>query len=105
MVNVSKNCNFAKPFVIHNYNPDKLVKIIYSDDKGAAHSTICFLQKGKLLIPLGSGSRWLLHKHSYIDIKLVALQKNGEIKSINSKNDIKIKNIRFLKLKGVGVDD
>lgn len=104
MVPVKGKCNFTKPFVIHNYNSDKIVKIIYSDNMNRKHSITCFLQKGKLLIPLGSGSRWLLHKHSFIDVQILKIQKNGKLQTLSPKEAI-IKNAHFLKLKGVGAND
>lgn len=58
-----------------NYNPGVDVIVRWQDDYGEVHSMRCALSKGKLLIPLGSGSKWLLHEHKSITI---SAEMNGE---------------------------
>lgn len=105
MYDLKKKCDFIKPFVIHDYNSDKMVQIDYSDNYGVKHSILSHLQRGELLIPLGSAPRWLLHTHSYIDVKILRVNKNKRTINTINQNKIKIKDARFLKLKGVNVDD
>lgn len=63
--------DFSRIFYKKIYNPDIRVKIAYNvagDDREFA-ITAAF-SKGKLLIPLGAGSRWLLNTHSKFKISV-----------------------------------
>lgn len=51
-----------------NYNPNMIVQIRWQDDYGETHTMNCNMSKGKLLIPLGAGSKWLFNQHSNISI-------------------------------------
>jgi hypothetical protein len=75
------------------YNPGKIVTINWLDDEGESHSEMCLLSKGKLLVPLGSGSEWLLNNHNTISI---VLQEDGEVVSVPE-----IKTAKFLKLREI----
>ncbi len=91
--NIDKNHKVAKYFMKKNYNHDIQVKFEWLDDDLQEHFMFADMGKGKLLIPLGAGNRWLLDKHSVINIKLI--QNKQEINIPN------IKNVEFLKLREV----
>lgn len=93
------NCDLQKYFVQKNYNPDKFVKIEYIDNNNEKQSIYSYMGDGKLLIPLGSGNKWLLNKHSYIDI-MITKGTNNNYEKIN-----KIKAIKFLKLREIKTDE
>jgi hypothetical protein len=75
------------------YNPGKIVIINWLDDEGESHSERCLLSKGNLVVPLGSGSEWLLNNHNTISI---VLQEDGEVVSVPE-----IKTAKFLKLREI----
>ena len=76
-----------------NYNPDMTVHIGWQDENGEFHSMIGKMSKGKLLFPVGAGSKWLFNQHSYISIQVY--QDDQEIPTPE------ISNIRFLKIREV----
>ena len=51
-----------------DYNTGMVVEIRWEDDEMKTHTMHCNMSRGKLLIPLGSGLKWLLHSHRAIDI-------------------------------------
>ena len=53
-----------------NYNPEMIVQIGWKDHNGEIHTMKCKMSKGKLLIPLGAGAKWLFNQHSYISISV-----------------------------------
>ncbi len=55
-------------FTRKHYNYGKYVTVGWLDDEGKERSLRCAMGKGKLLLPLGSGSNWLLHKHSRLTV-------------------------------------
>ncbi len=78
------------------YNPGTVVKVEWTDNDGNTHSMESNMGKGKLLIPLGAGSRWLLDDHNEIR---VSVRKDGN-------EDIvpEISECRLLKLREAGRD-
>lgn len=48
------------------YNKGMQVVAEWKDDNGESHRIRCDMNEGKLLIPLGSGLKWLLNKHDYL---------------------------------------
>ncbi|MDE7312662.1 MAG: hypothetical protein K2N87_13750 [Eubacterium sp.] len=76
-----------------DYNRGISVCVSWTDERGTEHSLHCSMGRGKLLIPLGSGSGWLLNGHDGIKI---TVWKDGEM--IPSP---KISEIRLLKLREV----
>ena len=83
----------ANKLMLKDYNPGMRLVIRWWDDNNQEQSLSATVGEGKLLIPLGSGCKWLLNNHSKISIKL--LQDNQEIAvpEINC--------IRFLKVREV----
>lgn len=54
-----------------DYNRGQTVVISWKGEDKAAHSIHCFMGQGKLLIPLGGASGWLLNSHSELNIRVV----------------------------------
>ena len=77
-----------------NYNPHMTVEIKWKDDRGEFHTMNCAMSKGKLLIPLGAGLKWLFNQHSELSISVY--QDNNKIATPD------ISNIRMLKLREAG---
>ncbi len=80
-----------KYFFKKDYNPDTYVEVSWVDNYGRNQKITCNLDEGKLLIPLGARTGWLLNDQSSIKITLL-----GEEDFIRN---LDIKNIRFLKLR------
>lgn len=51
-----------------DYNTGMIVNISWEDETMQVHNLQCNMSKGKLLIPLGSGLKWLLNSHQSIHI-------------------------------------
>lgn len=88
---VQKDSWLGKYFMKKNYNPNMTVQIRWQDDNGDTHSMVCSMSKGKLLIPLGAGSKWLFNHHD--NISIYVYQDGNEI-SVPS-----ISQIQMLKLR------
>ena len=65
----------------------------YKDENNESHLIMCNMSKGKLLIPVGAGAKWLFNKHS--DISIHVFQDDVEVATPN------INEIKFLKLREV----
>lgn len=74
-------------------NPDVRLWLSWTDDEGSEHSMKCDLGRGKLLLPLGSGSGWLLNSHDGLKI---TMEKDGEALPLPA-----IREMRLLKLREV----
>ncbi|MBQ1849284.1 MAG: hypothetical protein II139_02830, partial [Lachnospiraceae bacterium] len=72
-------------------NPNQLVHLSYVDDDGEEYSISCQLLGGKLLIPLGGGTHWLLHCHASISLQLTDADTNLALP--------KIEKLEFLQLR------
>ncbi len=72
-------------------NPNQLVHLSYADDDGEEYSISCQLLSGKLLIPLGGGTHWLLHCHASISLQLTDADTNLALP--------KIEKLEFLQLR------
>lgn len=84
----------AKCLMKKNYNPGMQVCISWQDENGEMHTINADMNRGKLLMPLGSGVKWLLHKHSFVQVSV--MQDGQEIASPQ------VVDIQFLKLREVG---
>lgn len=85
---------FAKHLMKKCYNPGKLVRISWMDDFGVEHSMYCEMNQGKLLVPLGAGAGWLLHKHTQLQIRVIQDGLETALPEITE--------IQFLKLREAG---
>ncbi|MBR3525537.1 MAG: hypothetical protein IKO11_06785, partial [Lachnospiraceae bacterium] len=74
-------------------NPDVRLWLSWTDDEGSEHSMKCDLGRGKLLLPLGSGSGWLLNSHDGLKL---TMEKDGEALPLPA-----IREMRLLKLREV----
>ena len=83
----------AKYLMKKNYNPEMTVQIWWQDESGENHIMTCKMSRGKLLIPMGTGCKWLFNKHNSVSIHVY--QDDTEIAVPQ------ISNIRFLKLQEV----
>ena len=84
-------CRFVMKKV---YNPGENMTVSWTDDNGGEHDMSCVLFRGKLLIPLGGGSGWLLNDHDRISLKMADDEGNTlEIPGLE--------NVRFLKLRDI----
>ena len=57
------------------YNPGVKLYLSWTDDEGNGHSMKCDYGRGELLIPLGSGSGWLMNSHDGVTL---SMEKDGE---------------------------
>lgn len=83
----------GKYFMKKNYNPNMTVQIRWQDDNSEIHTMNCKMSKGKLLIPLGAGSKWLFNEHN--NISVYVYQDGNEILCPD------IENIRMLKIQEI----
>ena len=67
------------------------VTLSWTGDDGEEHSMKCDYDEGKLLIPLGSGSRWLLNKHTQLNI---TFGKDGELLPMPEIKELKMLKVR-----------
>ena len=74
-----------------NYNPDLTVQIGWKDDAGEIHTMNCKMSKGKLLLPVGAGLKWLFNQHSYISISVF---QNGVQIPVPEISDIRLLKLR-----------
>lgn len=65
-----ENPGIFKSFYRKEANKEIYVQVIWYDDNETEHVIYCSFVNGKLLIPLGAGSNWLLNKHSDIYINI-----------------------------------
>jgi len=84
---------WAKSLLRKDYNPDTVVTLTWTNDAGQEYDIYCAMDEGKLLIPIGSGTGWLLNSHSSFTIRIT---ENGNEVTVPAINDI-----RFLKLREV----
>lgn len=84
----------AKYLMKKNYCPGMQVTLSWKDEDGQEHAMHCAMSRGKLLIPLGSGEKWLLHKHADLRIRVTRDGQESEIPQIVD--------LRFLKLREAG---
>lgn len=75
------------------YNPGMKVLVTWADEEGEVRGIYSNMSKGKLLIPLGANSSWLLENHDSITISV--LQDDTII------DTPEISDIRFLKLREI----
>lgn len=85
------NDGIAKMLLKKDYNPGVEINLIWFNEAGAKYSISCNLDEGKLLIPVGSGTGWLLNNHSDISITATYYGEAIELPEI--------KEIQFLKLR------
>ena len=82
---------WGKYLMKKNYNPNMSVCIEWEDDNKETHTMRCLMNKGKLLIPLGAGLKWIYNQHNYIKISVYQGENEIMVPSIQ--------NIRMLKLR------
>lgn len=85
--------SLSKYLMKKDYNPDDYVCITWFDDNGDSHGIRCRIEKGKLLVPLGCGVKYLLNEHDQL---VITADHNGERVGVPS-----IKQIQLLKLQEV----
>ena len=89
------NDPFSRYVMKKDYNPGENVIVKWIDDAGRVHDMTCSLYRGRLLIPLGGGSGWLLNDHDRISISMADDEGNAlEMPQIEK--------VRFLKLRELG---
>ncbi|SDH59448.1 hypothetical protein SAMN05421493_10272 [Pseudobutyrivibrio sp. 49] len=59
---------FQQMLLKRKYNKGMAVVVEWQDDNQEPHRMRCEMNEGKLLIPLGSGAKWLLHSHDNLSI-------------------------------------
>lgn len=75
------------------YNPGMTVLVQWFDEDNIIHSMKCEMCQGKLLLPLGSGLRWLFNEHSNLYISVL---QDGEVIDMPV-----LQKIEFLKLQEI----
>lgn len=78
-------------FTKERYNPGKFIVVNWTDEDGNGYCMRCEIGRGKLLIPLGVGEKWLLHDHDSIT---VSVEQDGIQTEMPEIGDV-----RFLKLR------
>ena len=75
------------------YNKGVAVIVEWQDENYESHRMRCELNEGKLLIPLGSGAKWLLHNHDNLSIWV---EQDGEkvATPLGSLSEIKLLKLR-----------
>lgn len=84
---------YSKLLMKKNYNPGMIVQIRWEDEAGEEHAMHCKMSKGKLLLPLGAGGKWLFNAHRSLSIQILC---DGVAVKIPD-----ILKIRFLKIREV----
>lgn len=83
-----------RSFMKKDYNRGIRVAVSWVDEDWNDYSMRCLMSHGKLLLPLGEGSGWLLNKHSGIHISV--LDENNEPITVPE-----IVDVEFLKLREI----
>lgn len=84
----------AKYLMKKTYCPGMQVTVSWEDEDGQEHAMHCAMNQGKLLVPLGSGEKWLLHQHTDLRITVTRDGQELEVPQIGD--------LRFLKLREAG---
>ncbi len=84
---------FSRCLLKKRYHNGLSIVLQWADDKGELHRIRCAMSKGKLLIPLGSGRRWLLQAHSSLTFWAEQDGKRIDLPTFGK--------IRFLKLREI----
>ncbi|MBP5608438.1 MAG: hypothetical protein J6X66_09265 [Lachnospiraceae bacterium] len=84
---------FAAPLMRKDHNPGKTVIISWVDDDGTSHDMNCSFGQGKLLIPLGSGSGWLLNSHGNISIRAGYYEEQTALETITKCRLLKLREV------------
>ena len=77
----------------NRYNPDTYVIVSWTDDNSEAHRMKCAMGKGRLLIPLGAGVKWLLHDHDHLTITVEKDEKQVEVPKILRAEMLKVREV------------
>lgn len=85
--------SLAKYLLKKDYNPEVEINIFWFNDAGEKYNLTCNLDEGRLLIPIGTGTGWLLNNHSELSITATVNGESIELPNINT--------IKFLKLREV----
>lgn len=81
-------------FMRRKYNPGKQVEIRWLDDDMESHSMTCEMEKGKLLIPIGAGLRWLYHDHTMIQLSVTQGDTEVQIPEITQMKFLKLREVQ-----------
>lgn len=84
---------FGKHLMMKVHNPDKTLRVSWLDDDGKPHAFLMNFGQGKILIPLGAGTSWLLHHHDRVTLECLENGQPTPLKAVNR--------IEFLKLRTV----
>lgn len=76
-----------------HYNYGRFITVSWLDDEGKKHSQRCEMGKGKLLIPLGAGSGWLLHRHDRLSVAADDWGKEIAVPSIKETKLLKLRQL------------
>ena len=82
---------FAAALMKKDHNPGMTVMLSWIDDDSTLHDMNCSFGQGKLLIPLGSGSGWLLNSHDALNI---TAQYYGEAAELPAVADYRLLKLR-----------
>lgn len=80
-----------KKLMKKNYNKDITIFFSWIDDSNNSHSINCAMDEGKLLVPLGGCSGWLLNDHSNITITVM---QGEEVLSVPEITDVEMLKLR-----------
>lgn len=83
----------SKHLMAKKDNYGKILKVSWLDDEGQEHAFLMDFGQGKLLVPLGAGSGWLLNHHDRIRLECLEDNKPIPIKAVD--------HVEFLKLRTV----
>ena len=83
----------GKHLMKKNFNPNMTVQVRWQDDNGEMHYLNCNMSKGKLLIPLGAGAKWLFNEHDKISIYVYQDEREIPIPSISQIHLLKLREV------------
>lgn len=85
---------FIEKLVNKDFNPGVFVRISWLDENLCECSVNCEMNNGKLLIPLGSGTDWLLYPHDSLNVSLFT--SSGELDYVPELQSVKLLKLRTL---------
>ncbi len=84
---------FAAALMKKVYNPGTKLWFSWTDDEGGEHCMYCDLGRGELLVPLGSGSGWLLNSHDGLDITMERYEETVPLPAIREMRLLKLREV------------
>lgn len=85
---------FSRQLMKKDYNRGMSVIVSWADDEGTRHSMNCNMGRGKLLIPLGSGTGWLLNRHDSITVTVKQGEDSIQIPDITKAELLKVREVK-----------